>query len=311
MSDRWWTALLVYPAPLYAGGLVLVHFGFGDIAFPLGFLLAFGFGSATGFGFLRHPTVVWSGRFFFVLAALLPIAYGPFAGSVAIEFAAGVALGSPFLWLEYTWRESASPGARVLALESALLIGVLAVATFGVAPGPNGGAAGWQFLQALGQVVSGQVQGVASVLTGTMPSSMPLESAFDAGFVALGALALAGVLLSWVSPRTALDDPLPWSWVRNRPSLPIGFSASEELGLRPGQRDAIATRTLPHPPEAMLAPGFGPLVLASLLVVGYLVLAVAAPTYALLAGVLSTVGAVTAVALVLARRLTPIGGLAT
>jgi len=311
MSDRWWTAVLVYPALTYSSLIVLSHFGSSDLAFPLGFLATFGFGTATGLGILRRPTWVWVGRLLFVLATLVPFSNGIPTSGAPLDFACGITLGAPFLWLEYAWHDTATPGTRVVALQSALLVGVLELATLGVTPNSPGGSAGGQFLQALGQVIAGQLEGVASVLVGTNPSSMPLESTLDVVYVALGALALAGVLLSWLSPRTALDEPLPWSWVRYRASPLPTLPPSEETMLRPGQRDALATRTLAHPPDAMLAPGFGPLIVAALIVVGFVVLAVTEPGIALLVLVLGTLGAGVAVARVLSRRLTPLGGLST
>jgi hypothetical protein len=308
VNDRWWAALLVYPAPLYAGVLPLEHFWAGGLLFPLGFLLALGFGSVTGFGLVRRRTWVWGGRLCFLMAGMIPLAYGSFATGEALDLACGIAIGAPFLWLEYAWRDSASPGARVLALELALVVGILGLATLGAAP--TGGSAGWQFLQALEQVLVNQVRGVADVLTGVTPSSMPIETTLDVVYAGLGGIGLAGVVLPWASPRTALDEPLPWSWLRRHPVPAPSQLVSEELGLRPGQRDALVTRTLPHAPEAMATPGFGAFLVTALLVAGFLALAVIAPSYALLALVLGTVGAVVAVALVLFRRLTKLGGLA-
>lgn len=311
MSDRWWVAAFVYPAPLYAGLFVLVHFWAGSLGFPIGFALAVGFGSATGFGLVRRPVVVWGGRVFFLLAILVPIAYFSSTSGEVLDFTSGVMLGAPFLWLEYAWRDSAGPGARAIALESTLLAGVLELATLDVTLSSPVASAGGQFLQALGQVVLGQAQGIAALLTGMTPSSMPLETTLDIVFVGLGSLALAGVLVSWAAPRTALDEPLPWSWNRPRPSPAPGAPLDEALALRDGQREALATRTLPQPPPTMLAPGSGSLLVASLCVIGFLAVAVTAPTFAVLALVLGAVAGVAAVAVVLSRRLTPLGGLAT
>ena len=307
MTDRWWAAVLVYPAPLYAGLLALDHFWTGELLFPIGFCLALGFGSLTGFGLVRRSIWVWGGRLGLVIVGLVPLAYGSFVAGDLLDLATGITLGAPFLWLEYAWRDNASPGARVLSLELTLLVGILALATISV-PSTTGSAGG-QFLQALETVLSNQVHGVAAVLGGTAPASMPLETTLDVTYVGLGGLAFAGVVLPWASPRTALDEPLPWSWLRRHPPTAPSRHISEELGLRPGQRQALATRTLPHPPEAMLSPGFGALLMAAVIVTGFLVLAVSAPSFALLVLVLGTVGAVVAVALVLSRRLAPLGGL--
>jgi hypothetical protein len=307
MNDRWWAAVLVYPAPLYAGLLTLQHFWAGSFLFPLGFGIALAFGSATGFGLLRRPAWVWWGRLCFVVVSLVPVAYGSLGSGAVLDLACGIAVGSPFLWLEYAWRDNVSPGARVLALELALLIGLLGLASIGAAP--PGASAGGQYLQGVNQVLAGQVRGIADVLTGVSPPSMPLESTLDVVYAALGGLGLAGVVLPWASPRTALDEPLPWSWLRRQPVPAPSPAVSEELGLRPGQRDALATRTLPHAPEAMGTPGFGAFLVMAALVLGFVALAVSAPSYALLALVLGTVGAFVVVALVLSRRLTQLGGL--
>ena len=309
MSDRLWTAALVYPAPLYVGLLVLGHFGWGDVAFSLGFFLALGFGSVTGFGLLRRPSWVWVGRLFFVLAGVAPIGYGYPLSGYLFDLACGITLGAPFLWLEYAWHDRSSPATKVIALEAALFFGVLGLATLSVVPSSPGGSAGRQFLNALAHVIAGQLQGLAAVLSGGTATSMPLESTLDVVFVCLGGLALAGVVLSWISPRTALEESLPWSWVGTRASPKPSVPISEELGLRPGQRAALATRTLPTPPSAAWPPGLGSVVVASLLVVGFVSLTVVAPTVALLSLVIGAAVALVAVALVLSRQLTRLGGL--
>jgi len=307
MNDRWWAMLLVYPAPLYAGLLVLFHFGPEGFLFPLGFFLTVAFGTATGLGVLSRPILVWAGRLFYVLAGLLLAAFGSPASGGSLDLAVGITVGAPFLWLEYAWRSSSSPGARVLALQTALLMGVVDIATVG-APSSSG-SAGEQFVQALAHVLAGQAQGIGALLTGGTPNAMPLESSLDVVFVALGGLALAVVVLSWVSPHTALDAPLPWRWVRYRTPHVPNAPVPEELGLRPGQRSALATRTVPEPPVAMLAPGFGPLIVAAIVVVGFVALAVVEPTVALLALELGTAAALVAVGGVLSRRLTSVGNL--
>ena len=309
MSDRWWVAALVYPAPLYVGLVVLAHFSNGGLAMPLGFALALAFGSATGFGALRHPIVVWVGRLLFVLAVLVPAAYGPAAGGLALDFAGGVLIGSPFLWLEYAWRTTALPGDRVVAIEATLTEGVAALAAVDATPTLGAGPGGWQLLQALIQVFQAQFNGLGAILNGAHVRSLPLETTLDPSFVGLAVLAVAAILASWIAPRTALDESLPWSWVfRREPPVPDPVTV-EELGLRPGQRDALASRSLPDSPEALPVPGLVPLLMTALFVLAFLALALSAPTVALLALVVGTVAGVVVVAVALARRLTPLGGL--
>jgi len=307
VNDRWWVAALVYPAPLYAGLSVLVHFWSGGVAFPLGFLLVIAFGSATGFGLVRHAAWVWAGRAFFALAIVVPALYGGSADASVLDFAGGVLAGVPFLWLEYAWRDTASPGARVLALQSALAVALLELAAITWTSVPTGAPGGWQFVWATGASALAQYQGIAALLAGKVVNAIPLESTLDLVFVALGGLALAGVLASWVSPRTSRLEPLPWSWARPRRSAAVRAPSLEELGLRPGQREALASRSAPSPPEGVSAPASGPLLVSALIVIGFVALAIAAPTFAVIVLVLATVGGLVAVGLVLSRRLTPLG----
>lgn len=309
MTDRSWVAALVYPAPLYAGLLVMAHFGTGGVALPLGFALVLGFGSATGFGFLREPIVVWGGRFLLLLLGFIPPMFGGSTGPAALDLSAGIFLGFPFLWVEYVWRDTVSPGTRVVALEAALAFGVVALATLNVTSVPIGSSPGEHLWPAVGQALLNQDAGIAAVLVGGTATSMPLETAFDPVFVALGALSLAGVLASWFSPRTAIGDRLPWSFLPHRRPSPPSVPSEEVAGLRPGQREVLASRTLPLPPEGVIAEGFGPLLIASLLVLVFVGLAVAAPTLALLPLAFGVLAAVVAVSLVLSRRLQPLGGL--
>ena len=309
MTDHGWSAVLVYPVSVYAGLLVLADFGTGGVAFPLGFFVTLVFGVVTGLGLVRHPWWVAGGRVFLVVAPLFPIGYGWPPGSVPLDFASGVLLGAPFLWLEYAWRDSVGPGVRVVALEAALFFGLLNVATATLGPTGSSSSVGGQYVHSMVQVLAAQSRGIAAVLTGTVPTSMPLESSLDIVFVGLGVLAFAGVFLSWVAPHTALGEPLPWSWARHRPGAVPPTPSDGTFALRAGQRDALATRSLPTPPEAMLVPGLGAIAVTAVIVVLFLALAVGAPTFAVIALVFGSVAAAVALAAVLSRRLTPLGGL--
>ena len=311
MNDRWWVAALTYPAPLYVGGAVLAHFGVGEGAFPLGFLLSVAFGSLTGFGVLRSPRVVWGGRLLLLVLMVMPIAANAWESGPVADLSAGALLGAPFLWIEYAWRDSETPGARVVALQAALFSGVLALASLGTVPSAGGLSVGGQFVDCLGRALGAQDLGIASLLTSAAPNSLPLESTLDVVFVAFGGLALAAIVASWVVPRTALGEPLPWSWVGPRRPSRLPPSPADELPLRPGQREALASRTVPTPPERMAAAGFPSIVISALLVIGFVALAELAPTVALLVLVLGILGALGAVSAILHRRLVPLGHLGT
>jgi hypothetical protein len=307
VSDRLWIAALLYPAPLYAGLLVLAHFAGGDVGLAVGFLLAVGFGTVTGLGLIRFPAWVWLGRLVLVLLILLALTFelGP-GGGGWLDLAAGVVIGSPFLWLEYAWRDASTPAARVVALQATFVLGLLCLAS-----GASGtsGSGGWPFFEAFGNVLLLQAQGLEALLGGVIPTGIPLEATLDVTYAALGGVALLGVMLSGISPRTALEETLPWSWLPGPHSRVRAPTEAEVVGLRPGQRDVLETRTRPLAPNSVLAPGLGSLLVTAVLIVGFVALAVEAPSYALLVLVLASVGAMFAVGLVLARRLTPLGGL--
>ena len=310
MSDRLWAAALFYPAPLWVGALVLQQIAGSEASFWLGFLLALGVGSATGFGLLRHPVGVGLAVGSLGVAMVVPILDAPAAGAGWLGVAVGVLLGTPFLWIEFAWRERYSPAVRLLALQSTLLAGVAFLAARGNPVAPNSSPPAGQFLQSLGQAFVQQLAGMVQLVSGAAPGNLPFQSAFDPVTMALGGVALVALVLSWIPPRTALDEPLPWSWFRFIPSAGPGPLETDEVDLRDGQRAAIATRTRPIPPDTVLSPGFGSLLAAGLLVAAWLALVVAAPSLALVALGAAVVAGLTGLAFVLSRRLTPLGGLA-
>jgi len=309
VNERPWLAALVYPAPLYAGLVAVAQWWGGSVLLPVGFALALGFGTLTAFGLVQQPIAVVGGRVLLALLAVLPVALESSIGSGGADLAAGVILGAPFVWLEYAWRSDSAPGARVVALETTFLLGILTIATGAARASSTGGSPGDQFFGALGGVLSAQVQGIAALLTGGVATSLPLDAAFDAVYAALAAVAMVGGLVSWFVPQTGGGEPLPWSW--GAPSNPSESTEAlgKSRGLRPGQREALATRTLPSPPATVMAPGFPSVLLGGVLLAGFVVLAVTVPTVTLVVLAFGVVGSVLAVALALSRRLTSDAGL--
>lgn len=306
---RLWVAALVVPAPLYAALLVLERVSPGDPTILVGFALTVLFCTVTAVGLLRHRYWVNAGRTAFLLLVVLPIAYSRIFGPTGVDLSAGVLLGSPLLWIGYTWDPSSSFSARLVALEGSFLVGILCLAANSAATFPPGSSPGEQFVTAVGSVISGQVQGVTALLFGGTPASMPLESVLDVGYVVLGTVAIVGTLAGMLAPQTALAEPLPWSIAPLRSSTEPVNAVDERLALRPGQREALATRTQPRAPGGVISPGFASVIVASFLALGFVVLAASVPSITLLVFVLGVVGAILAVALVLSRRLTSTGGL--
>ena len=173
-------------------------------------------------------------------------------------------------------------------------------------PLPTGGRAVGSSCTRWGRWSGVSHPGIAAVLFGTTPCSMPLETTFDAVYVGLGGLALAAVLLSWVSPAppsTSRSRGAGTGTVRSRrlaspPRRSWGYARARTMCSRP---------SFPRGPREDAGAGFGPLIAASLVVLGFLLLAATAPTFALLILVVGTVGAVIAVALVLSMGSLPDG----
>jgi hypothetical protein len=304
VNDRPWLAALIYPAPLYVSILAVVQWWGGSVPLLVGFALALGFGLLTAVGVVHHPAVVAGGRVLLSFLAVLPIALVTEFGGASVDLAVGVILGAPFVWLEYAWRADASPGTRVLTLELTFLLGVLTIATGSVGAGTTSGSPGEQFVSALANVLSAQVQGIAALITGGVATSMPLGSALNVWYVGLAAVAVAGSLCPVFLPQTGLGEPLPWSWgATSTPTDSDDALLAERLALRPGQREALASRTLPAAPSGVTAPGFTSVIIGGVLAAAFVVLAVGAPAITLSVLAFGTVAAVLAVAMVLSRRL--------
>jgi hypothetical protein len=305
VTDRPGWAVLAYPAPLYAAALVLVALHGAGPGLFLGFAAVLGFGAVVGFGILRHPVWILLGTGLVAIAILLPLALRT-TSAVGLGFASGAVVALPLLAIGVVWRESAPAAARVVGLEAILALGLWWIAAVGDLSSESG-PAGLAFLRALWSVATGQADGLGALLRGGSPTSMPLATAFDPIYMGLGILAIGGLLLSWVVPRTALGEPLPWSWARPAAEPPTSGAPDDldRLGLRPGQLEALATRTPPTPPRTEVTPGFRSLVAAALAALAFVGLAATSAPSAPLALAVGAAVAVGAVIYVLARRLTP------
>ena len=306
MSDRLWVAPLLIPAPLYVGLRFLLGFSGYGAELPIGFALALVFGLATGTGLLQSPVLVWGGRVALLLAVVVPILPTFPAGAGGLDLAAGVMLGLPFLGLEGAWRSASSPGSRLGTVELTLFLGVLYLATVPVISAGGGPLTGLGFFQAISSVIGAQIQGLIATFTGgAATAALPLATSLDPIFIGLGGLAFLAVMLTSLSPRTALDEPLPWSWSpRPRGRTTSGRAVGPEV-LRTGQRDALDTRTLAMTPEAVLPPGFGSLMIAALAIVLVVLGAIYLPIYILFGVALLAVGLIVTVIVLLSRRLAP------
>ncbi len=306
MTDRPWVVVLVAPAPLYVALRFLFGFPGYGIALPLGFLAAVVFGFSAGFGLLRSPALLWTGRILLLLAVALPILPTFPLGATGLDIGAGVMLGAPFVGLEGAWRSEYSPGSRLGTFELTLFLGVLYLAALPVVTSEGGSLSGLTFFRAIGAVISAQIRGLVATFAGGVSStSLPLATSLDPVFIGLAGLGFLGVLIAALSPRTALDEPLPWGWARGARTAarPDRFVDLDEL--RAGQREALASRTRARGPPEAVPPGFVSLMITALAIVVMVPAAIYLPRYVLLLLALAIIGLVVGVAALLLRRLTP------
>lgn len=307
MTDRPWPAALVYPAPLYATILALVAVGDAGPSLVVGFLLAAGFGAAVGFGILRHELWIVLGSSLLALAALLPL---DLAGSSSAwtAFAVGVIVATPLAAIGIVWMARVPVAIRVVGLEVVLALGLWWIAALPVLAGLSG-IPGVNFLDALGTVAQAQSAGLGALLTGSAATAMPLASTVDPIYLGLGALAIAGLVWTWIPPRTARGEPLPWSWADPRIAPPLPPPGEVDgMALRPGQREALGSRTASTPPSTSLTPGFLSVIAAAIAAGVFVAIAVIVPQAALLVASAAAVVAIGWLVVLLGRRLTPQGG---
>ena len=72
MSSRTWVLLLLFPAPLYVAGRLLLGFSLGSMWIPLGFAVTVSFGVVAGLGILRASWLVATWLVSLLLAVILP-----------------------------------------------------------------------------------------------------------------------------------------------------------------------------------------------------------------------------------------------
>ncbi|MGD0251031.1 MAG: hypothetical protein ABSB97_09150, partial [Thermoplasmata archaeon] len=284
MTDRTWVVLLLIPAPLYVAGRFLIGFSPDSAAIPLGFAVALSFGLATSLGLLRSPWLVWAGEVALLLVVLVAILPTSPAGMGGFDLAAGVMLGGPFVGLGGAWRSRYSPASRLATLEFTLFVGVWYLAAVPSVAAHGGPLSGLEFFDAISQVLVLQAQGLVATFTGGWSTAaLPFAGSLDPAFVGLAAVALLGVMITTLAPRTALDEPLPWGWTALHRSEGDRGTAVPPGELREGQNTVLATRSRPRTPESAVPPGAASLALAGFAIVLLMLGAIYLPLYFLFA----------------------------
>lgn len=199
-------------------------------------------------------------------------------GSVIIDFAAGILLGSPFLLGSWAWTPGRSAPGRLIGLGVALLEGIILLAAL-------------RLITANGEVENAtylfynytaanlyQICGLAGFLNvvpaGVCPSNLsqlPLRDLVDPIFVLLAGIALLGVLVPVLSPRTARG-------VAGDAASFEEYEASSrvraDLALSPEMMRGLATRTPPRTSPGLAPPGATALALSAGIVLVFVTVAV-------------------------------------
>lgn len=274
---------LVAPVFLYLGWNLLVGFDGWDAASVAGFVVI-PLLLAVGIIPLWGPLLELLGFLGLTGAVILAVMASP-GGGAGVDFAAGVLLGSPILLGTWAWTPRRTAPGRLIGLGLALLEGIILLAAL-------------RLLQANGQVENSyglfynytlanllQVCGIAGYLNAVpngCPQSLtflPLRDLVDPVFVLLAGLALLGVLVPALSPRTGEGAP---GHAESADEFDQSGLAGGSLPLAPEMARGLARRTPPRPAPGLAPPGTGALVVATLIVLGFVVVAVNTPTDLLL-----------------------------
>ncbi|MCI4364536.1 MAG: hypothetical protein L3K10_00505 [Thermoplasmata archaeon] len=198
-------------------------------------------------------------------------------GDLASQLTVGVLIGLPFLVSALAWRERSGPAHRALALAFAIVIGTALLATREGGVATVHGDLPTNFVEAFFAANVNQIQGLADLVAGVANPNLPLRAVFDGTFAALCALAVAGVILVALRPRSGLDEPLP---VAARMPVPSARGRVDRLvPFSSAQRAVFESRSPDEPPTGAWAPGLASIVFGAMVAGGFIAVAFATPLY--------------------------------
>ncbi len=228
-----------------------------------------------------------------VVASLLA---APRFGGLASALTAGVLIGLPFLLSSLAWRERSGLAHRTLALGLSIAAGTSLLATRAAVLAGTSPSDPTDFVQSFFTTNLDQLEGLVTLAFGGPGPDLPLQAVFDPWFTGLTALAVAGVLLLALRPRSGRDVPLPVAVsLTTTASVDTNGSLAE---FSEAQRAVFRARSHDRPPTGAWPPGLDAVVLAAMVSSAFLGVAFEEPLLAPLDLVLGVVVALIALGVV-------------
>ena len=267
---------------------------------------------AVAVGILSLPRGTWARATALAIHVLLlgvtgvVLALPSGAGTAGGDLVSGILLGLPAVAFAVAGRSGEPLARRLLLYGIGLTWEVALLATRASLAASGDAVTGPSFAVTFSEVNSQQATGVADLVSGVGFTALPLHVLVDPALTALTAVALLGLLLYLVRPRTGAGRPLPFAPPPVRTGGPSRELAST-YGFSPAQREVFRLRSEAEPPLTTWPPGLVPVVAASLAATVFLAVAVLVPQAALL-GAVTGIAAVAAGLVLVADRIGPLGG---
>lgn len=222
-------------------------------------------------------------------------------GSTASDVALGTLVAVPSVTLVVFAHPDQGPGARIVGLQLAFLVSLVLLAAVQNLSGSNDSITSTGLVRSFFAVIGLQLEGLAALLAGAVPGSLPLASLNDPVFVSLAGLALLATVVSIVRPVTGRDVELP---AVSRAARTSGAEVNEELSeLSPRFRELLAGASPPEGAPPGSFPGVIALGWAAVAAATFVVLVYTVAAWALLDTALGTLAAIAILVTIFSRPL--------
>lgn len=304
MREAGWLVVVVGFCPfLYVAGLLFTGLPadelFGVIpAYLATFALGVYYLWARWSGDLLAPIGIVALTLWFFATAADPAGLGAAGAEVSLGFLAA----APLVLLLFATHQERGPGARLAGLQLGLLdtLGLLAAHQFFAPSGPSMTAS--NLVGGYLSTIRDQFTGLAQLITGGTPSSVPLSAVNDPTFIALAGLALVVTIVAVVRPETGRGASLP-----TVPGAPVGRTSTDEglpEQLSESFRSVLRERSPSEGPPRGALPGLPAFAVGIGSAIAFLVLLYLIPRWALL---IAAVSALTGVAVLVGLLIQELG----